>query len=282
MCREHTVPTISINHTDDPRIAAYRQVREAHLASRSGLFLAEGREIVRTLLTGSLYRAQSVLVTPVALESIADALAQVHGDLPVYIAEQHLMNQIVGFDIHRGCLAAGERPSTTAMETLLAALPPRATVLALESLTNHDNVGAIFRNAVAFGVAGVVLSADCCDPLYRKAIRVSMGGALRVPFARATGRFAEVVADLKAAGFTTVALTPGGDVEARAMARRLAGSPRRALLLGAEGPGLTPDVMTAADLGVRIDMAPGVDSLNVATAAAIALHHLSPVGTLDA
>jgi len=267
---------------DDPRIAAYREAREAHLASRSGLFLAEGREIVRTLLTGSLYRAQSVLVTPVALEAIADALSHASGDLPVYIAEQRLMNQIVGFDIHRGCLAAGERPSTTAMEMLLSALPARATVLALESLTNHDNVGAIFRNAVAFGVAGVVLSADCCDPLYRKAIRVSMGGALRVPFARATGRFAEAVAELKAAGFTTAALTTGGAVEVRALGATLGASPRRALLLGAEGPGLTPSAMAAADVGVRIGMAPGVDSLNVATAAAIALHQLLPTGTLDA
>lgn len=275
------MPTIVVNHMDDPRIAAYRQVREAHLASRSGLFLAEGREIVRTLLTGSLYRARSVLVTPVAREAIADALANAGADLPVYVAEQHLMNQIAGFDIHRGCLAAGDRPADTTLDTLLGRLPGRATVLALESLTNHDNVGAIFRNAVAFGAAAVVLSADCCDPLYRKAIRVSMGGALRVPFARAAGGFAEAVARLKVAGFITVALTPGGGVEARALDARLAGSPRRTLLLGAEGPGLSPGAIAAADLSVRIDMVPSVDSINVATAAAIALHHLFPAGTLD-
>lgn len=252
----------------DPRVAEYRNLRDADLRER-GTFVAEGRLVVRALLTGSRFRARSVFVTEVALEALRDVLEPLDAEIPVYVATQDVMNAVAGFDIHRGCLASAERGEEGSPAEISARPGP---VVLLEDLTNHDNVGAIFRNAAAFGAAGVLLTERCCDPLYRKAVRVSMGGALRVPFARVADAPGAIGA-LREAGFTTIALTPSA--EATDIAEYRAPEEKRtALVLGTEGEGLSAAAMRACDARVRIAMAAGVDSLNVATAAAIALHRL--------
>lgn len=239
---------------------------------RSGLFMCEGRLGVRRLLAGGRFPPRSVFVTQTALAALSDALAKLPEATPVYVGSQELLNQVVGYKLHRGCLAAVERGRPLDPQEVLAGCGPRP-LLVLEEVRDPDNVGSIFRNAEAFGAGGVWLSRGCADPLYRKATRVSMGGTLAVPFARPveTGAWQA----LRAGGRAVVALTPdrGGEgiVEA---ARRLAGG-AVALLLGTEDAGLSPAALAAADARVRIAMAPGVDSLNVGTAAGIALHHFA-------
>lgn len=195
-------------------------------------------------------------------ESRAEKLAGLF-DAPVYIASQAVLDAIAGFPLHRGILALGERAAEPAPAQLLANLGSRALVLALHGIANHDNIGGLFRNAAAFGVDAVLLDPTCCDPLYRKALRVSVGGVLKVPFTRSD----DLIGDLQ--GFEPIALSPTG-------AETLAGlqrPDRAALLLGAEGPGL-PDGLLARCRTVRIPMSGGFDSLNVATTSGIALHHL--------
>jgi tRNA G18 (ribose-2'-O)-methylase SpoU len=178
------------------------------------------------------------------------------------------MAAVVGFQIHRGLLAIGRRPEPPSADGLLSALPPRALVLGLVGLANHDNVGGVFRNAAAFGADAVLIDGATCDPLYRKAIRVSVGAALIVPFARAATGAA--LADLFARhGFETLALSPKG----REALSAVVPAPRTALLLGAEGAGLPPALL-AGSRTVAIPMAAGFDSLNVATASGIALYHI--------
>jgi tRNA G18 (ribose-2'-O)-methylase SpoU len=261
-----------IERLDDPRVADYRNVRDADLCVTSGAFMVEGRLNVERLLGSRRYRARSVFVTAAALRGIEDSLAQLGDETPVYLASQALMNEIVGYRMHRGCLAAGERGREPALESLLDGLAPGPRcVLMLEDVSNPDNVGAIFRNALAFGADAALLTSRCADPLYRKAIRVSMGATLRVPFARAPDA-AAALCRLRARGFATVALSAQRSAQPLAA---LAPPPERvALLLGAEVHGLSSAAAAAAERCVTIPMAAGIDSLNVATAAGIALHQL--------
>jgi tRNA G18 (ribose-2'-O)-methylase SpoU len=190
------------------------------------------------------------------------------------VASPETIRAIVGFKFHRGCLALGVRGEPVTPASLMEPAGPR-TLLALEGVTDPDNVGAVFRNAAAFGVAGVLLSSHCADPLYRKAIRVSMGATLSLPFAQAPD-WPATLAALRHAGYRLVALCPGAEaediVQVAAQAPR---RPRLALLMGAEGAGLSGATRAAADVEVRIPMAAGVDSLNVAAACGIALHRLA-------
>ena len=254
-----------IQDVRDPRLADYRDLKNGALRAGRDYFIAESRQIVRTLLTDSPFRARSVLLSRAALEDLRDDL----GDgVPVYVAREDTIRGVVGFDFHRGCLAAGERPADPPLDALLGA----RVLLVCERMTNPDNVGAVFRSAMAFGAGGVVLSPGSADPLYRKAIRVSMGGTLRVPFARVDG-WAAALAAIRAAGFTIVALVPDAARDIAELAADRAPD-RVALLVGAEGDGLGPIARAAAHVEVGIRMVPGADSLNVATAAAIALHRL--------
>lgn len=261
----------------DPRIVDYRDIRDADLLGRKGLFMAEGRLVVWTLLADSRFRARSVLLSDAAWEAMREAILSLDAPPPVYVAPQDIVSAVAGFHVHRGCLAVGERGEMMSPATALSSVAPGpALVVALEGLSNHDNVGAIFRNAAAFGAGAVLLDHRSCDPLYRKAIRVSMGAALRTPFARAADA-AELLKELSASGFSTVALATSAVMTIDELANAPARPARIALLLGAEGPGLTDATLAAADHTVRIPMAPGTDSLNVATAAAIAMHRLSTV-----
>jgi tRNA G18 (ribose-2'-O)-methylase SpoU len=269
-CAALRAPVTPIDDPADPRVAPYVAVRERDLVGRRGEFIAEGEVVLRVLLgADARCRASSLLVAENRLARLAPML-EARGDAPtVYVASQAVMDAVVGFHIHRGMLAHGVRPDDPGAEALLAALPPRALVLALFGIANHDNIGGIFRNAAAFGVDAVLLDAACCDPLYRKAIRVSVGATLKVPFARLAEN-EEVLALLSRHALEPLALTPAG-LEPLTSLRR---ADRAAILLGAEGAGLPPALLAGART-LAIPMAPGWDSLNVAAASAVVLHHLA-------
>jgi len=218
------------------------------------------------LLRARRHRPVALLIAAHRIERLADLIAEAPPEVPVYAAGQAVIDAIAGFHLHRGILGLGETPAGEDAASLLAGLPEEALVVAASGIGNHDNIGGLFRNAAAFGADAVVLDETCCDPLYRKALRVAVGASLVVPYARA----ADPASALEAAGFTVFALSPSGAMtlsEARPAART-------AVLLGAEGPGLAPEVL-ARTTTVRIPMQPGFDSLNVATTSGVALHHFS-------
>lgn len=260
---------VPIHDPDDPRIEPYRAVRERDLAGRGDRFIAEGEVVLRILLTRSRFEVESLLLAESRVGVLGDLTARVPEATPVYVAGRPVMDAIVGFPIHRGVLAIGRRALVPKAPDLLRTLPERALVVGLVGLANHDNVGGIFRNAAAFGADAVLLDEATCDPLYRKAVRVSVGGSLIVPFAQAASGDAMLDA-LSKGGYETLALSPAGAEPLNSVTR----PPRCALLLGAEGPGL-PEAILARTRTVTIPMAAGFDSLNVATAGGIALHHLT-------
>jgi tRNA G18 (ribose-2'-O)-methylase SpoU len=262
-----------IDDPADPRLADYRDLKDAALRLRQGLFIAESREVVRRLLGGARFRTRSVLLTPPGLEGLRGLLEAADPAVRILLTRQDIVRAVVGYNFHQGCVAIGERGTEASRHELLDPAG-RRLVLALEDITNPDNIGGIFRNARAFGADGVVLSAACADPLYRKAIRVSIGGSLTVPFAR-LGDWHGDLPRLREAGYTVIALTPrAGAIDIGELGATRPVPERVALLLGAEGEGLSASTRRAADLEARIPMAPGVDSLNVATACGIALHRL--------
>lgn len=279
--------TVEIRDFGDPRIADYANLTDAQLlararepgAARAGVFMAEGELVVRQLI-GSRLRTRSVLLTPSRLRTMRDALELLPRDVPIFTAPQDVMDAITGFHIHRGVLAAGERPAAPDLDALLASA---RTLVVLEDLANHDNVGGIFRTAAAIAGtpagpdnvqtgAAVLCSPRTCDPLYRKAIRVSVGAALHLPFAMLE-EWPEGLRRVSRAGFRVVALTPVPD--ARPITE-LMPDPRQktALLVGTEGAGLSAAALAAADVRARIAMKPPMDSLNVVVATGIALHWL--------
>jgi tRNA G18 (ribose-2'-O)-methylase SpoU len=253
----------------DPRLAAYRNVTDAELLRSRNLFVAEGRLVVRRVVEDGRYRLVSVVVNDAAREDLADLLAPLSATVPVLVAGGRILEEVTGYHVHRGCLALVERPAPRSIDDVLAR---SGIVVVLEGVTNADNIGGVFRNAAAFGAAGLVLSPTCCDPLYRKAVRTSMAAVLRVPFACAES-WPDALAGLKAAGRTVVALTPKGAAPIDEFARREPGKPI-ALVAGTEGSGLSSAVEALADARVRIPMADGVDSLNVSVALGIALYAL--------
>lgn len=266
---------ITIDDPADPRLADYANLTDAALRDRERLglqpaFIAEGEPVVRHLI-GSRFPVRSVLVSPDRLDRVADLAGTLPHSCPLFVATPEVIRGIVGFPFHRGVLACGGRLPNP--EPLALAAECRALVVC-EDLCNPDNVGAVFRNLSALGGqgCGVLLSPRCCDPLYRKAIRVSMGHALRIPFATLQP-WPDGIAALKGLGFQTVAL---GLTSSAAPLQSLdpARFSRPAVIVGSEGPGLTDATLGAADLCARIPMAPGADSLNVAVALGVTLAHL--------
>ena len=255
-----------IKTLDDPRVADYRHVGDAGWLRGSGLFVAEGRLVVRRLCEAPRFNIRSVLVTRVALAALADVLDPNRS--PIYVCDQDMMNQLAGFNFHRGCLALAERP---AVIDPLRILQAGSCLVALEGVGNPDNVGGLFRVAAAFGVDGILLDPTSGDPLYRKAIRTSMGAVFRMPFAQ-TANWLDTLAAPRADGADVVALTPDGSatnlsdyVRDRPRGRRII------LVLGAEGPGLSSRAISVATASVRIPIVEAVDSLNVVVAGGIAL-----------
>ena len=261
----------SIERADDPRIASYARVGDPLWLRDHGLFVAEGRLVVCRLLDGGRFPVTSVLLTPPALASLAGVVGS--AQCPIYVCDQRTLNAIGGFNFHRGCLALAGRSGE---ESRLDRFVTAARLFALEGVGNPDNVGGLFRVAAALGAGGVLLGPHTGDPLYRKAIRTSMGATLCLPFARIT-RWPADLDLLRTQGFQIVALTPDpGATPLAQYAATLRSGRRLILMLGAEGPGLTPEASSIADDRVCIPVASGVDSLNVTVAAGIALASLSP------
>ncbi len=263
-------PLIRITDQSDPRLAAYRDIRERDLVGRQGRFIAEGKVVLNVLFHGSRFRTESVLLLENRIAGAQDLIAAVPESVPIYCVASKVMDSLAGFHVHRGVLAIGLRNAEDDPAALLDTLDDRPLVVVLVGIANHDNVGAIFRNAAAFEADAVLLDETSCDPLYRKAIRVSVGAALKVPFARnwTTGDLVDL---LDRRGFTQYALTPGGDIDIAQIRR----DGPTAVYLGSEGPGLPPSVMARMKTA-RIAMSDSFDSLNVAAASAIALHRLWP------
>jgi tRNA G18 (ribose-2'-O)-methylase SpoU len=264
---------VGIIHIDDPadaRLAEFRNVPDPELLARHRLFVAEGRLVVRRLLLDSRLAALSVMVTRAALGPLQEVLDP-RDELPVFVVPQTLMNGITGFNMHRGCLALGERPPASVWRELTSGAH---LVVALERVGNPDNVGSVFRNASAFGVDAVLLEPTCADPLYRKAIRTSMGASLTMPFAVAEP-WPMMLQELRDEGWAVVAMTSSSRArELREIVPSIAGRPV-VVVVGHEGDGLTEEALEAATHRARIPMTNKVDSLNVATAAAIGLYELN-------
>jgi tRNA G18 (ribose-2'-O)-methylase SpoU len=257
-----------VTDPDDPAVAPFRAIKERDLVGREGLFIAEGETVLRAFVRDAPERVVSLLIDPKRKDKLVEVFAGLPDDTPVHFADQAVVDAIAGFHLHRGVLAVGRKPEPVAARDLLASLPDRAVVLVLCGIANHDNIGGIYRNAAAFGADAVILDADCCDPLYRKAIRVSVGAVLSILTARLE-RGEDIAELLATTGFEGLALSPS----ATEILARLTPAPRTAVLLGAEGPGLSSDVMARVRT-VGIPMAGGFDSLNVATTSGIVLHHL--------
>ncbi len=243
-------------------------VRERDFVGRRGLFVIEGRVVLERTVRACPGRLVSVMVAEGRLQRLAEVLTGLSPDILVDAASQAVMDQIVGFPIHRGILPLGLRdPLDPAW--LPSSLPAKALVVGLSAIANHDNMGGIFRNAAAFGVNAVLLDSDCYDPLYRKAIRVSVGAAITTPFVQLPPG-SDLAETLVAAVLAVLALTPRGEVDISA----LTPAPRTAVLFGAEGPDPPPALLVKTRT-VRIAMAHGFGSLNVATTSGIVLHHLA-------
>jgi tRNA G18 (ribose-2'-O)-methylase SpoU len=251
---------------DDARLADFRDLQDRRLSQDSGRFVAESEMVVRKLLDTPL-RVCSLLLTAPRLASLEPLLAAGKDDYPVFVVPQAVMDGIAGFHVHRGCLAVAERPRQPV-------IPVNArTVVVLVDLVDVDNLGAMARNAAAFGAEAMLLSPRCADPFYRKAVRTSAGAVLSLPIVRAT-RWPEDLLALREQGFALV----GAALDERAIPLTEFAPPARlAILFGAEGPGLDDATKRACDTLVTIPMAksPAVDSLNVATAGAVVLYHIT-------
>ena len=249
-------------------LTAYRDVGDPAALERKGLFVGEGRLTVERLLDERRFEIESVAVTPAAAQGLA-AVLQRHPDVTVHICEPSVLEAVTGFDFHRGCLALAHRPAAALP---LNAFAGAARLIALEGVANPDNVGGLFRVALALGAQGVLLDRTSADPLYRKAIRTSMAASLRVPFTR-VDPWPHALDELKSQGFRVVALTP--DPGAMSIHDYVVDPGSRLILaLGSEGAGLRPESMGYADVRLRIPIDPRADSLNVVVAAGIALNRL--------
>jgi tRNA G18 (ribose-2'-O)-methylase SpoU len=265
------VPAILLHDIDDARLEPFSHIGDHRWLADHGLFVIEGRLVVSRLLA-SPHRVRAVLVTASAHEALGPALAGTVAPPSVYVVPKAWMERLTGFNLHRGCLAIADRPAPRTLDDLLRTNQRR--LLVLERIANPDNIGGLFRNAFALGADGILLDPDCSDPLYRKAIRVSCGASLILPFVVAAD-WPAVLGNLRDAGMAVLALTPAYDAapidefSAKTDARA-----RLALLLGSEGEGLSPHALAMADARVRIPISGETDSLNVAVAAGIALHVL--------
>jgi tRNA G18 (ribose-2'-O)-methylase SpoU len=262
---------VEVTDPDDPRLADYRDLRDValrrHLEAEHGLFLAEGEKVVRRAVEAG-YPPRSFLMAPRWLDGLADVLATT--DAPCYVVSEAMAEQVTGFHVHRGALASLERRPLPSVDDVLAGA---RSVLVLEDVVDHTNVGAVLRSGAALGMDAVLLAPRCADPLYRRAVKVAMGAVFALPWTRLPD-WDDALPALSRAGFTTVALTLADD--AVPLAGAVAGRDKVALVLGSEGHGLSARWQEAADVRAVIPMSRGpevgVDSLNVAAAAAVACY----------
>jgi tRNA G18 (ribose-2'-O)-methylase SpoU len=269
------MPTlVPVGDAQDPRLRDYTSLTDVALRRvrepAEGLFLAEGDKVIRRALTAG-YRPRSLLGSRRWIDELADVLSGL--DCPAFVADDEVLASVTGYRVHRGALASLERRPLPSMDDLL--LRARR-VLVLEDLVDHTNVGAVFRNAAALGIDAVLVSPECADPLYRRSVKVSMGAVLTLPWTRAEP-WPDALDDLRGRGFRTLAMSPDPagvslrDADLRAPV---------AVLLGTEGAGLSAPARERCDDTVRIPMAAGIDSLNVAAASAVVLYALA--GATDA
>jgi tRNA G18 (ribose-2'-O)-methylase SpoU len=262
------VPVHLITDPGDERLGDYRALTDLELRTRweppNGVFIAEGELVLRRALRAG-YEPRSYLVDAKRVDQLTDLA----GSAPVYAATPAVLEDVTGFHVHRGVLGSFHRRPLLTAESVIATAGRLAI---LEDVNNHTNIGAVFRDAAALGVDAVLLSPTCADPLYRRSVRVSMGEVFAIPYAR-LDPWPAALAEVRAAGFTVLALTPAADavpLQRLTPAQRA----RTALLLGAEGPGLSRHALAASDVPVQIPMRRGVDSLNIAAAAAVAFWEL--------
>ena len=259
----------NITDPDDFRLEPYRHIRERDLTGREGLFIAEGKIVLSILIARPTYALHSVLLLENRVSSNQPLLAQIPEQVPVYVVPQHVIDTVAGYNVHRGILAIGKRTEVPDLPELMNAAGRDCLIVVLSDISNHDNVGSIFRNAAAFSADAVILDRLCCDPLYRKALRVSVGGVLNVPWVKG-GTIHEIATLLTENGFSIAALSPSGIRSVK----DLPAKGRRAILLGSEGHGLPRPLLESLDT-YKIPMSPDFDSLNVATASGIALFNAS-------
>ncbi len=265
------MPLHHLESADDPRVADYTQLTDVHLRKirepAEGLYIAESSRVLRRALAAG-HRPRSFFLAEKWLADLADVIEQ-YPDVPVYVGPAALLEEITGFHLHRGAMAAMHRPAPVPLPELLAGA---RRVAVLEDIVDHTNVGAIFRSAAALGLDAVLVTPRCGDPLYRRSVRVSMGTVFQVPWARLEDWPADL-AVLRDHGFTVAAMELTDDaVDVDELAAR---NPEKlALVLGTEGAGMSPETLAAVDLAVKIPMRPGVDSLNVAAASAVAFWEL--------
>jgi tRNA G18 (ribose-2'-O)-methylase SpoU len=256
-----------ISDPDDPRLADYRDLRDVelrkHLESEHGLFIAEGEKVVRRAVEAG-YGARSFLMAPRWLDGLADVLGTTNA--PCYVLSEALAEQVTGFHVHRGALASLRRRPLPGVDEVLSAA---RSVLVLEEVVDHTNVGAIFRSGAALGFDAVLLAPRCADPLYRRSVKVAMGAVFALPWTRLPDWY-DALPGLGARGFTTVALTLAAD--AVPVEQAVAGLNKVALVLGSEGHGLSARWEQSADRRAIIPMREGIDSLNVAAATAVACY----------
>ena len=266
---------ITIDDPADRRIAEFSQIRERDLTGRDGRFIAEGTVVLRMLAAahtrGAGIVAEKILLLRNRVEGVADLLSEFPADVPVYVADSAVLDAIAGFPLHRGVLALGKRAGVPDMAGLIDRLPQKSLVLVGCGISNHDNIGSMFRNAAAFNADAVLLDSTCCDPLYRKALRVSVGSVLTMPYHR-QGSILDMLEALAGQEFAIWGLSPAGAVDIRA----IPASDRMALIVGTEGEGL-PDAVLSRFRTARIAQSTGLDSLNAATATGIALFQIAAV-----
>lgn len=258
---------VEVDDPADARLADYRDLRDVelrkHLEAEHGLFLAEGEKVVRRAIEAG-FSARSFLMAPRWLDGLGDVLAR--SAAPCFVVSEALAEEVTGFHVHRGALASLERRPLPTVEEVLAGA---RSVLVLEDVVDHTNVGAIFRSGAAMGFDAVLLAPRCADPLYRRAVKVAMGAVFSLPWTRLPDWY-DALPALRGLGFTTVALTLADD--AAPIEESVAGVDRLALVLGGEGHGLSTRWETSAERRAIIPMAAGIDSLNVAAASAVACY----------
>ena len=267
---------VEIDDAGDPRLADYRDLRDVelrkHLEAEHGLFIAEGEKVVRRAVEGG-FPARSFLMAPRWLDGLEDVLRT--SDAPCFVVSEKLAEDVTGFHVHRGALASLQRRALPTVDQVLAGA---RTVVVVEDIVDHTNVGAIFRSAAALGIDAVLLAPRCADPLYRRSIKVAMGAVFTMPYARIEDWY-DALPEVSVAGFTTVALTLADD--AVDLEKAVGDLDKVALVLGSEGHGLSPRWEQSADRRAIIPMAAGIDSLNVAAATAVACYVTARRGTAE-
>ncbi len=260
---------------EDERLAPYRNVRERDLVGREGRFIAEGKVVLNVLLANRSFAIESLLIIENRLAGLKDQIRLCPADVPIYCVSRTTIDAIAGFPMHRGILAVGRRMNPLSVQALIDTLSPTALVVVLCGISNHDNMGSIFRNAAAFEADCVIMDETSCDPLYRKAIRVSVGATLKVPFAQQGPIEAIIDEHCRMPALHFFGLSPSGLTSINSVQP----AQRTALLLGTEGEGLPPALLQQLQTA-KIPMSSDFDSLNVATASGIALSRLSRFASL--